>query len=223
MEINYFTVLYWFCHTSTWILHRYTHVPHPEPLSLPIPSPWVVPVHQPWGSSIRHWTWTGNSFLIWYYTCFNAILPNHPSLSLFHRVQKTVLCIGVSFAVWLFLKNVLWVTFLYFGNSNNFLVGCWASLSSPLPGRTSEVNDQNTPRNQGIVLDELNKVVSLGYLHSVQNVFLWWPNDELLFWFSSFSFKTSLIPPCMPNTPPTPYFFSSSYPFWFSFPSICIF
>ena len=69
---------------------------------------------------------------------------------------------------WLFLKNVLWVTFLSFGNSNNFLVGCWASLSSPLPGRTSEVNNQNTPRNQGIVLDELNKVVSLGYLHSVQ-------------------------------------------------------
>ena len=89
----------------------------------------------------------------------------------------------------LFLKNVLWVTFLSFGNSNNFLVGCWASLSSPLPGRTSEVNNQNTPRNQGIVLDELNKVVSLGYLHSVQNVFLWWPNDELLFWFSSFSSK----------------------------------
>ena len=22
--------------------------------------------------------WTGDSFLIWYYTCFNAILPNHP-------------------------------------------------------------------------------------------------------------------------------------------------
>ena len=57
---------------------------------------------------------------------------------------------------------------IIFGNSNNFLVGCWASLSSPLPGRTSEVNNQNTPRNQGIVLDELNKVVSLGYLHSVQ-------------------------------------------------------
>ena len=72
----------------------------------------------------------------------------------------------------LFLKNVLWVTFLSFRNSNNFLVGCWAPLSSPLPGRTSEVNNQNTPRNQGIVLDELNKVVSLGYLHSVQNVFL---------------------------------------------------
>ena len=167
--------------------------------------------------------WTDDSFLTWYYTCFNPILPNHPSLSLSHRVQKTVLCIGVSFAVWLFLKNVLWVTFLSFGNCNNCLVVCWASLSSPLPGRTSEVNNQNTPRNQGIVLDELDKVFSLGYLHSVQNVFLWWPNDELLFWFSSFSFKTSLIPPCMPYTPPTPYFFSSSYTFWFSFPSICIF
>ena len=31
MEVNYFTILYWFCHTLTWIRHRYTHVPHPEP------------------------------------------------------------------------------------------------------------------------------------------------------------------------------------------------
>ena len=28
-----FTILYWFCHTSTWIHHRYTHVPNPEPPS----------------------------------------------------------------------------------------------------------------------------------------------------------------------------------------------
>ena len=28
--IFYFTVLYWFCHTSTWIRHRYTCVPHPR-------------------------------------------------------------------------------------------------------------------------------------------------------------------------------------------------
>ena len=34
MEVNYFTILYWFCHTSTWIRHRYTRVPHPEPHSL---------------------------------------------------------------------------------------------------------------------------------------------------------------------------------------------
>ena len=29
----YFTILYRFCHTSTWIQHRYTRVPHPEPPS----------------------------------------------------------------------------------------------------------------------------------------------------------------------------------------------
>ena len=28
MEANYFTILYWFCRTSTWIRHRCTHVPH---------------------------------------------------------------------------------------------------------------------------------------------------------------------------------------------------
>ena len=33
MEANYFTVLYWFCHTSTWICHGGTCVPHPEPPS----------------------------------------------------------------------------------------------------------------------------------------------------------------------------------------------
>ena len=96
-----FTVLYWFCHISKWISHRYTCVPHlnPPPSSLPIPSLWVVQVHQPQASSIVHRTWTGDLFHIWYYTYFNAILPNHPTLSLSHRVQKTVLYISVSFAV----------------------------------------------------------------------------------------------------------------------------
>ena len=61
----------------------------PPPSSLPVPSLWVVPVHQPQASSIVHQTWNGDSFHIWYYTCFNAILPNHPTLSLSHRVQKT--------------------------------------------------------------------------------------------------------------------------------------
>ena len=29
----YFTILYWFCHTSAWIRHRCTWVPNPEPPS----------------------------------------------------------------------------------------------------------------------------------------------------------------------------------------------
>ena len=72
---------------------------NPPPFSLPIPSLWVIPVHQPQASSIEHRTWTGYLFHIWYSTCFNAILPNHPTLSLSHRVWKTVLYISVSFAV----------------------------------------------------------------------------------------------------------------------------
>jgi len=72
---------------------------NPPPSSLRIPSLWVVPVHQPQVSSIVHRTWTGNSFHILYYTCFIAIPPNHPTLSLSHRVHKTVLYISVSFAV----------------------------------------------------------------------------------------------------------------------------
>ena len=84
IEANYFTLLYWFCHTSTWILHGCTRVPNPEPppTSLPIPYLWVIPVHQPQASCILHRTWTGDSFLIWYYTCFNAIsqiIPPSPS------------------------------------------------------------------------------------------------------------------------------------------------
>ena len=72
---------------------------NPPPSSFPIPSLWVDSVHQPQASSIVHRTWTGDSFHIWYYMYFNAILPNHPTLSLSHRVQKTVLYISVSFAV----------------------------------------------------------------------------------------------------------------------------
>ena len=40
-----FTILYWFCHISTWIHRRYTHVPHPEPSSL-LP-PHTIPLGRP--------------------------------------------------------------------------------------------------------------------------------------------------------------------------------
>ena len=33
------------------------------------------------------------------------------------------------------------------------MVGCWASLSSPLPGRTSEVNNQKTPKKLAMGLN----------------------------------------------------------------------
>ena len=72
---------------------------NPPPTFLPVPSLWVISVHQPRASCILHRTWTDDSFHIWYYTCFSAIPLNRPTLSISHRVQKTVLYICVSFAV----------------------------------------------------------------------------------------------------------------------------
>ena len=85
-------------HESATGIHVFP-ILNPPPSSLPVPSLWVIPVHQLQTSSIGHRTWTGDSFHIWYYTCFNAILPNHPTFSLSHRVHKTVLYISVSFAI----------------------------------------------------------------------------------------------------------------------------
>ena len=40
-----FSILYWFCHISAWIRHRYTRVPHPELSSL-LP-PHTIPLGRP--------------------------------------------------------------------------------------------------------------------------------------------------------------------------------
>ena len=98
-------------HASAMGVHVFP-ILNPPPTSLPIPSLRVVPVHQPQASCILYGTWTGDSFHIWYYTCFNAILPNHPTLALSHRVQKTVLymclfcCLAYRVVITIFLNSV---------------------------------------------------------------------------------------------------------------------
>ena len=56
-------------HASAMGVHVFP-ILNPPPTSFPIPSLWVIPVHQPQAFCILH--------RIWYDTCFNAILPNHP-------------------------------------------------------------------------------------------------------------------------------------------------
>ena len=76
-------------HESATGIHVFP-ILNPPPSSLPIPSLWVIPVHQRQAFSIVHRTWTGDLLHIWYYTCFNAILPNHPTLSLMSLLFNTL-------------------------------------------------------------------------------------------------------------------------------------
>ena len=72
----------------------WTPLPPPTPYHLSGSSPCTSPKHPV--SCIEH------RLVIHFLhdsTRFNAILPNHPTLSLSHRVQKSVLYICVSFAV----------------------------------------------------------------------------------------------------------------------------
>ena len=101
-KLIYFTLQYRIGFAIHWLESaRSVHespILNPPPTALCIPSPWVIPVHQPRAPCIMHQTCAGDSFHIWYFTCFNAILPHHPTLTFSHRVQKIVLYICVSFA-----------------------------------------------------------------------------------------------------------------------------
>jgi len=44
----YFTILYWFCHTSIWIRHRYTCVSHPEPPTPPRTMEYYAAIKKNW-------------------------------------------------------------------------------------------------------------------------------------------------------------------------------
>ena len=87
---------------------------------LPIPSLWVIPVHQPQASYILHQTWTGNSFLIWYYTCFSVIPPNRPTLSPSHSPKNCSIhlclfcCLAYRVIITIFLNSIyICVSILY--------------------------------------------------------------------------------------------------------------
>ena len=101
LYLIYFTILHWFWYTSTWICHGCTWVPNPEsPSHL---APHIISLGHPSAPApnilypASNLEWQFVSYMI--HTCFNAILPNHPTLSLHDRVQKSVLYICVSFAV----------------------------------------------------------------------------------------------------------------------------
>ena len=90
-----------FCHTLTWISHGFTCIPHPDrPSHLPPhPIPLGLSNAPALSTCLMHPTWAGDLFHPWQYTCFNAVLSEHPTLAFSHRVQKSVLYICVSFSM----------------------------------------------------------------------------------------------------------------------------
>ena len=88
------------CHILTWISHGFTCVPHPDaPSCLPLhPIPLDHPSAPALSTCLMHPTWAGDLFHCWYYTCFNAILSEYPTLAFSHTVQKFVLYICDSFS-----------------------------------------------------------------------------------------------------------------------------
>ena len=76
-----FTILYWFFHTSTWICHGCTRVPHPEPPSL-LP-PRTIPLGHPRApaSSILYpasnLDWRLVSYILYMFQCHSP-KSSHP-------------------------------------------------------------------------------------------------------------------------------------------------
>ena len=79
-----FIILYWFCHISKWILHRYICVPHPESSSL-LP-PHTIPLGHPStpAPSIQYRAsnldWRLLSYILYMFQCHSP-KSSHPSPS----------------------------------------------------------------------------------------------------------------------------------------------
>ena len=84
----FFLICSEFCHTLEWNSHGFTCVPHPDPPShLPLhPLPLGFPSTPGPSTCLMHPTWAGDLFHPRYYTCFDAVLLKHPTLSFSHRV-----------------------------------------------------------------------------------------------------------------------------------------
>ena len=93
-----FTILYWFCHISKWIRHRYTRVPHPETSSL-LP-PHTIPLGCPSAPapSIQYRAsdldWRLISYMILYMFQCHSPKSSHPLFKKLNKIWDLVLQIS---------------------------------------------------------------------------------------------------------------------------------
>ena len=117
-----FTILYWFCHISKWIHHRYTYVPHPEPSSL-LP-PHTIPLGRPSAPapSIQYHAsnldWWLISYMILYIFQYHSPksshpfpLPQSPKDCSIH--QCLFCCLVYRVIVTIFLNFLIYICILY--------------------------------------------------------------------------------------------------------------
>ena len=78
----YFTILYWFCHTLTWIHHRCTWVPNPEPPTHHLPH--IIPLGHPSAPApsilypVSNLDWRFVSYMIVYMFQCHSPKSSHP-------------------------------------------------------------------------------------------------------------------------------------------------
>ena len=110
-----FTILYWFWHISTWICHRYTCVPHPEPSSL-LP-PHTIPLGRPsapapsnqYRASNMDW-WLVSYMILYMFQCHSPksshphLLPQSPKDCSIH--QCLFCCLIYRVIVTIFLNSI---------------------------------------------------------------------------------------------------------------------
>ena len=110
-----FTTLYWFCHISTWIHHRYTCVPHPEHFSL-LP-PRIIPLGHPsapapsiqYHASNLDW-WLVSYMILYMFRCHSPKsshplpLPQSPKDCSIH--QSLFCCLVHRVIVTIFLNSI---------------------------------------------------------------------------------------------------------------------
>ena len=122
MEANYFTILYWFCHTSTWIRHGCTCAPHPEfPSHLP---PHTIPLGRPsapapsilYPASKLDW-WFIYIMILYMFQCHSP--KSSPSLPLPQSPKDCSIhlclfcCLAYRVIVTIFLNSIYMISILY--------------------------------------------------------------------------------------------------------------
>ena len=121
LEANYFTILYWFCHTLTSISHGCTCVPHPvPPYHLP---PHPIPLGHPSApalSTLSHASnldWRSISHIVIYMLQCYSLKSSHPHL--FPQSPKVgslhlclFCCLAYRVIITIFLNSIYSVSYL---------------------------------------------------------------------------------------------------------------